>query len=380
MTKVPLSSPDISNEEIDAVVDVLKSSRLSWGPRLREFETEFARYVGAAFAVGVSSGTAALHLSLLAAGVGEGDLVVTSPLSFISSANAVLYVGAQPVFVDVESVTGNLDPNRVADCVRHLRRSGRPVRAILPVHLFGHPAAMDPLLEIARENDLPVIEDACEALGSEYRGRRVGSQGNASAFGFYPNKQLTTGEGGMVVTSDPEWVLLFESLRNQGRGTGESEDVAVRLGYNYRLDELSAVLGVVQLRRLEDLLRKRAQVVKWYRRHLEDLPGIGLPEILPEVTRMSWFLFRVILSGPQERQRTELALAERGIPSRGYFTPIHLQPYYRKHFGFTEGRFPVAERLGGSSLALPFSSVMTEQQVDTVCRELRQVMESQSVR
>ncbi len=346
---------------------------------MREFETEFARYVGADFAIGVSSGTAALHLGLVAAGVGEGDLVVTTPLSFISSANAVLYAGAQPVFVDVEAATGNLDPNRVADCVRELRRTGRSVRAILPVHLFGHPTAMDPLLRIARENELLVVEDACEALGSEYRGRRVGSLGNASAFGFYPNKQLTTGEGGMVVTSDPEWALLFESLRNQGRGTGASEAVAVRLGYNYRLDELSAVLGLVQLRRLEDLLRKRAQVVRWYRRRLEDVPGIGLPEIRPEVTRMSWFLFRVILSGPEERQRIELALAERGIPSRGYFMPIHLQPYYRERFGFTEGMFPVAERLGGSSLALPFSSVMTEQQVDTVCRELRGVIESRSM-
>ncbi len=377
MTKVPLSSPDIGREEIEAVVDVLGSARLSWGPRLKQFETEFARFVGQEFAVGVSSGTAALHLSLLAAGVGAGDLVVTTPLSFISSANAALYVGARPVFVDVESRTGNLDPNRVSDCVRNLRSGGLPVRAILPVHLFGHPAAMNPLLEIARENDLLVIEDACEALGSEYRGRQVGSFGHASAFGFYPNKQLTTGEGGIVVTSDPKWADLFESLRNQGRGTGSSEAVAVRLGYNYRLNELSAALGLVQLRRFDDLQRKRARVVEWYRQRLEGIHGIGLPEVLPEATRMSWFLFRVILSGPEERARVEGALAERGIPSRGYFTPIHLQPYYREHFGFQSGMFPIAERLGGSSLALPFSSVMTEQQVDMVCHELRQVFESQ---
>ncbi len=379
MTKIPLSSPDIGPEEIAAVLEVLKSPRLSWGPRLVEFETAFARYVGAAFAVGVSSGTAALHLSLLAGGIGEGDLVVTTPLSFVSSANAMLYVGARPVFLDVESSTGNLDPNRVVDCVRELRDRGRPVRAILPVHLFGHPASMDPLLKIAREHDLLLIEDACEALGSEYRGRRVGSFGHASAFGFYPNKQLTTGEGGMVVTSDPEWAALFESLRNQGRGVGPLESVSVHLGYNYRLNELSAALGLIQLQRLDELLEKRAQVAAWYRQRLEGVPGIGHPAVLPETTRMSWFLFRVILSGPVERRRVELALAERGIPSRGYFTPIHLQPYYRDRFGFEEGAFPVAERLGGTSLALPFSSIMTEEQVETVCRELRRVMENESL-
>jgi perosamine synthetase len=345
MTRIPLSSPDIGPEEIAAVLEVLKSPRLSWGPRLVEFETAFARYVGAAFAVGVSSGTAALHLSLLAGGIGEGDLVVTTPLSFVSSANAMLYVGARPVFLDVESSTGNLDP----------------------------------LLEIAREHDLLLIEDACEALGSEYRGRRVGSFGHASAFGFYPNKQLTTGEGGMVVTSDPEWAALFESLRNQGRGVGPLESVSVHLGYNYRLNELSAALGLIQLQRLDELLEKRAQVAAWYRLRLEGVPGIGHPAVLPETTRMSWFLFRVILSGPVERRRVELALAERGIPSRGYFTPIHLQPYYRDRFGFKEGAFPVAERLGGTSLALPFSSIMTEEQVETVCRELRRVMENESL-
>ncbi len=375
MTAIPLSSPDIGDEEVRAVLDVLRSGRLSWGPSLKAFEAAFAHYVGTACAVGVSSGTAALHLSLLAAGIGAGNLVVTTPLSFVSSAGAMLYVGARPDFVDVEPGSGNLDPNRVAERVRVLRSRGRPVRALLPVHLFGHPAAMDPLLDIAREHDLLVIEDACEALGSEYRGRRVGSFGHAAAFGFYPNKQLTTGEGGMIATSDPQWADLFESLRNQGRGVGDAEALSVRLGYNYRLDELSAALGRVQLGRFGEILEKRAQVVEWYRLRLEGTPGISLPAVSLETTRMSWFLFRVILSGPEERERVGRRLAERGIPSRAYFTPIHLHPYYREQFGFGEGSFPVAEGLGSTSLALPFSSVMSEEQVDTVCRELRQVME-----
>lgn len=375
MTDLPLSSPDIGPREIEAVVEVLESPRLSWGPRLRAFEEAFARYVGADFAVGVSSGTAALHLSLLAAGVGEGDLVVTTPLSFVSSAGAVIYTGAEPVFVDVESTTGNIDPDQVAERIRVSRRAGRRVRALLPVHLFGHPAAMDPLLEIAREHDLSLIEDACEALGSEYRGRKLGSLGRAAAFGFYPNKQLTTGEGGMITTSDPEWATLFQSLRNQGRGTGAAEELAVRLGFNYRLDELSAVLGLVQLGRIDELMQKRDRVVEWYTRRLDGIPGVELPAILPEATRMSWFLFRVILSGPTQRREVSMSLAKRGVPSRAYFTPIHLHPYYRERYGFSEGAFPVAERLGGRSLALPFSSVMTEEQVDRVCRELRQVME-----
>ena len=379
MMEIPLSSPDLGEAEFAAVLDVLQGARLSWGPRLRAFEEEFARYVGTSHAVGVSSGTAALHLSLLAAGVGRGDLVVTTPLSFISSAHAVLHAEAEPVFVDVEPGSGNLDADRVSEKVVELRRNGQLVRAILPVHLFGHPASMDALMQVAREHELIVIEDACEALGSEYRGKRVGTFGQSSAFGFYPNKQMTTGEGGMIATSDPEWAALFESLRNQGRGTGSNGELAVRLGFNYRMDELSAAVGLAQLRRIEELHRKRARVAEWYHRRLEGLAGIALPERSPEVSRMSWFLFRVLLNGPERREEVQRALAQRGIPSRAYFTPIHLHPFYRKRYGFEIGAFPVAERLGGASLALPFSGVMSEEQGDRVCRELRDVLQTQRI-
>ncbi len=420
---LPMSSPDITTAEIEAVTRVLQTPYLSIGPRIDEFEERFAAYacperrfangrrVGARHAVAVSSGTAGLHLCVIAAlrgervepGVGEGDLVITTPFSFVSSANVILYERAIPVFVDIDPQTLNIDPSLVAEAVHNLTRGqgdkergrggegerGRRLKAILPVHAFGQPADMDPLLDVASEYNLAVIEDACEALGAEYKGRRIGTQypisntqypipntQQATVFAFYPNKQMTTGEGGMIVTGNEEWASLFRSLRNQGRDVFDAWLNHTRLGYNYRLDEMSAALGLAQLGRIEELLAKRERVAQWYNERLKDVEGVQIPYIAPTTTRMSWFVYVIRLAPEINRSAAMAALEEQGIPSRPYFTPIHLQPFYRQMFGYKEGDFPITESVARSTLALPFSSVMTEEQVEYVGENLAAVLES----
>jgi dTDP-4-amino-4,6-dideoxygalactose transaminase len=393
--RIPMSSPDLSAAERDAVLEVLNTSVLSIGPRIDAFEQAVARYVGSPHAVGVNSGTSGLHLALIAADVTDGDVVITTPFSFIASANAVLYQRAVPLFVDVDPRTGNIDPQLVAEAVDALTRGGHAadrwlppalrnnlhrakdsrVRAILPVHAFGQPADMDPLLNVARRHKLAVIEDACEAIGAKYKGRSAGTLGDAAVFAFYPNKQMTTGEGGIIVTNNNAWADLFRSLRNQGRDVFDAWLNHTRLGYNYRLDELSAALGVVQIRRIEELLCKRAQVARWYDERLADLDVIERPRVASTTTRMSWFVYVVRIQHPANRDKVMRTLAEHGVPSRPYFTPIHLQPFYRETFGYGRGDFPITEHLGDVSLALPFSSIMTEEQVDNVCACLCQAVE-----
>ncbi len=395
--QIPMSSPDISAAEIEAVNQVLQTRYLSLGPHIAEFEERFAAYVGARHAVGVSSGTTGLHLCVIAAGVGEGDLVITTPFSFVSSANVILYERAIPVFVDIDPKTLNIDPALVAQAAHKLTRGqgdkerGRQgegetrgqLKAILPVHAFGQPADMDSLLDVAREYDLAVIEDACEALGAEYKGRRIGTQPEtcnlklATVFAFYPNKQITTGEGGMIVTDQDDWDTLFRSLRNQGRDVFDAWLNHTRLGYNYRLDEMSAALGLAQLGRIEELLAKRERVAQWYNERLKDVDGVQIPYVAPTTTRMSWFVYVIRLAPEIDRNAVMAALEERGIPSRPYFTPIHLQPFYRERFGYREGDFPVTEAVARSTLALPFSSVMAEEQVEYVCEQLVTVLRQQ---
>jgi len=386
---IPMSSPDLTDAEIEAVTQVLQTPYLSIGPRIAEFEERFAAYVGARHAVGVSNGTAGLHLCVIAADIGEGDLVITSPFSFISSTNCILYERGIPVFVDVDARTGNTDPILVAGAVHDLSQGGpsarrwlppavrdspsavRNPKAILTVDAFGQPADADPILDTAREQDLLVIEDACEAIGAEYKGRKAGTLGDAAVFAFYPNKQMTTGEGGMIVTDDEEWANLFRSLSNQGRDVFDAWLNHTRLGYNYRLDEMSAALGLAQAQRIEELLAKRERVAGWYNERLTDLELIERPYIVPTTTRMSWFVYVVRIKPPANRNEVMRYLAEAGIPSRPYFTPIHLQPFYREKFGYRRGDFPITEHLGDVSLALPFSSVMREDQVARVCDQLR---------
>jgi perosamine synthetase len=387
--QIPMSSPEITDADIAAVNEVLSTPYLSIGPQIDAFEEQLAAYVGTRYAVGVSSGTAGLHLAVIAAGIGEGDAVITTPFSFIASANCILYERGIPVFVDVDPQTGNIDPALIAEASRDLARGGAAVRrwlppairdsrsavrdlkAILPVDAFGQPADCDPIREVALKHGLVVIEDACEAIGAEYKGHKAGTLGDVAVFAFYPNKQMTTGEGGMIVTDRQDWDALSRSLRNQGRDVFDAWLDHTRLGYNYRLSEMSAALGLSQLRRIEELLAKRERVAGWYSQRLVHVEGVQIPHVALTTTRMSWFVYVVRLAPEVDRERVMRTLNERGIPSRPYFTPIHLQPFYMERFGYRRGDFPVTERMGDVCLALPFSGVMQEAQVDAVCKALK---------
>lgn len=389
MTKyrVPMSSPDITDLEINAVDAVMRTKQhLSIGPKIVEFEDEIAKLVGGGHAIGVNSGTSGLHLAVIAAGAVQGDAIITSSFSFVASANAILYERALPIFIDVEEATGNIDTALMAQCVGDLM-SGSPdakrwlppamrgeplpkLKALLPVDVFGQPADFDKIDPIAKRWSLPVIEDSCEAIGAEYKGRRAGTLGDCGVFAFYPNKQMTTGEGGVIVTQREDWANLFRSLRNQGRDVFDGWLGHTRLGYNYRLDELSAALGVAQLQRLDELFVKRAQVAAWYEERLAGHELLETPKIAATTTRASWFVYVVRVQPPASRNAVMEQLESDGIPCRPYFPPIHLQPFYVEKYGYSRGDFPVTERLGDISMALPFSGVMTEEQVDLVCENL----------
>ena len=371
---IPMSRPDVTSAERAAVLDVLSGATLALGPRLDLFERRLAAYVGARHGVAVSSGTAGLHLCVVAAGVGEGDIVLTTPFSFVASANCILYERARPVFVDIDPVTLTVDPNALEAAARKLVARRRRPKAILPVHVFGHPADMDPIRDLAARYEFAVVEDACEAIGAAYKGRAVGTLGDASVFAFYPNKQITTGEGGMIVTSDASWDALFRSLRNQGRDVFDGWLEHSRLGWNYRMDELSAALGAVQVERLDEILASRERVADAYTRRLVRLEHVTPPAVAPWVTRMSWFVYVVRLASWLDRDAVIRALDERGVPARAYFPPIHLQPLYRERFGFRPGDFSVSEEMGRRCLALPFFGAMTDPQVDRVCGALGEVL------
>ena len=379
-----MSGPDLTDAEVAAVVYVLRRGRLSLGPLGPRFEARFAEYVGARHAIAVSSGTAALHLAVLAARVGEGDYVITSPFSFVASANCILYERAVPIFVDVDPETGNLEPAAVAAMLdalarrdrdalpRRLREAGcqGAVRAVLPVHLFGRPVDMPSLLAAARRPGISVIEDACEAVGARWNGRHAGTFGETGCFGFYPNKQMTTGEGGVIVTDDDEIAERCRARRNQGRDAG-GDGAAVELGYNYRLPEMACAIGLVQLQRIDELLEKRERVAGWYTERLAGADGIAGPPPAAAGARLSWFAYLVRFESPRRREEARARLGAAGIPSRVYFRTIPSEPYYAERFGYRPGDFPHAERLSETSLALPFSGVMTEKAVDRVCAALR---------
>jgi len=383
-----MSSPDLGEAERRAVAEVLDTPILSMGEQARAFEQAVCAFSGAAQALAVSSGTAGLHLCVRAADIGPGDLVLTTPYSFIASSNVLLYEGAVPVFVDVDVRTGNLNPDRLEQAARQLAEGGLPAKswlprraavakkpkAILAVDVFGQPADYDAINAIARAHDLVVIEDSCESLGARYQDRLAGRLGEMGVYAFYPNKQMTTGEGGVVITDDAKAADFMRALRNQGRAEGDTWLQHTHLGYNYRLPELSAALGRVQLDRLEDLLGKREQVAAWYGRRLEKLEGVEVQYIAPSTTRMSWFVYVMRLAPDVNRDRLANLLDGAGIPTRPYFAPIHLQPFMMERFGYQPGDYPVTEELGRRGLALPFSSVMTEEQVDLVCVELEKAL------
>jgi dTDP-4-amino-4,6-dideoxygalactose transaminase len=339
----------------------------------------------------VSSGTAGLHLCVRAAGIGPDDLVVTTPFSFVASTNVMLYENAVPVFVDVDPRTGNINPHLVEKAVHDLIEGGkkadawlpkkgagtkRKLKAILPVDVFGQPADLEPIRKVADEFGIKMIEDSCEALGAEYKGKPAGSFGDYAVFAFYPNKQITTGEGGVVVTRDDSAADMMRALRNQGRAPGDTWLQHTYLGYNYRLDEMSAALGAVQMGRLAELLNKRDRVAGWYAERLAEIPGVEPPVIEAFTTRMSWFVYVVRFEAKIDRDVIAKRLAASDIPVRPYFLPIHLQPYMVERFGYREGDFPVTEDLGKRGLALPFSGVMREEQVEAVCSAIRDELTS----
>lgn len=361
-----MASADIADEDIRAVSEVLRSGRLALGPKSGEFERLVAEFVGVRHAVAVSSGTAALHLLIRGLGIGRGAEVLVPSFTFAASVNAILYESATPVFVDCEPKTYNIDPGDIE------HRITSRTRAIMAVDVFGHPAAWDEIESIAEKHNLHVIDDSCEALGAVYRGRRVGSFGDAAAFAFYPNKQMTTGEGGMIVTNDDRLARACRSMMNQGRSEMGAWLEHERLGYNYRMDEMSAALGVSQFGRLTSFLAKRETVARTYTAHLKGLDLVSPPTVLPQV-QMSWFVYVVTLAENLERDIVIEGLSRLGIPSRGYFSPLHRQPYIVAELGEQGDGLGVTERIARRTLALPFHNNLTEDQVSTVVAALEKV-------
>ena len=347
-TRVPLSRPYLDEREEELVLEVLRSGRLSLGPAIERFEQLIAERVGAPYAAAVSSGTAGLHMLCHIAGVGEGDEVITSPVSFVATANCFIFEGGRPVFADVDQQTLNLDPEAVEAAITDR------TKGIVTVDMFGYPCELDELRAIAARHGLWLIDDSCEALGAEYKGSPIGSHGVSGAFGFYPNKQITTGEGGIVTThSEEEWELL-KSLRNQGRSYDSRWFHHVRLGFNYRITDVQAAMGIAQLEKLERLLAMRADVARRYGELLASIDGVELPYADDADHRRSWFVYVVKVAEGIDRDAVLERLASQGIEAGHYVPAVHLQPYLRDAYGFSEGMCPVAEDACSRTLALPF--------------------------
>jgi perosamine synthetase len=382
---IPLSRPDVTEGEIERVVEVLRSPNLSLGPTLRRFEEAFAAYLGRRHAVAVNSGTSGLFLSLLSLGIGPGDEVITTPFTFIASATSIMMTGARPVFVDIDPGSLNIDPPRLEAAV-----TGR-TKAILPVEVFGNPAGFDRICDVAQRHHLPVVEDSCEALGSALYGRKAGTFGTISTFGFYPNKQITTGEGGMIVTDRPDLAEVCVSLRNQGRGVTGGQGSQTRssafgvpwlaherLGYNFRLSDINCALGLAQLSRLDEIKTQRRQVAAWYREMLAAEDRLIVPEDAPG-GETSWFVFVVRLAEPYGLEQRDRVLGEmdrQGIQVSNYFPPVHLQPFIAARYGHARGDFPVAESVSCRTIALPFYNRLTQDEIAVICGVLRGVLDA----
>jgi perosamine synthetase len=363
--QIPLAKPVLGAEEETAVIDVLRSGQLSLGPRVPAFEDAFARRLGAAHASAVSSGTAGLHLALRAVGVSDGDEVVTSPFSFVASANACVFERARPVFADIDPVTLNLDPDAAAAAVTER------TTALLPVHIFGYPADIPAFERLG----LPIVEDACEALGAVHAdGVNVGARGHPAVFGFYANKQLTTGEGGIVTVADPALKERIDSERNQGRAPDMGWLDHDRLGFNYRLTDIACAIGLAQLERLDGLLADRARVAARYGEALAGIEGLGVPCPDADGNVRGWFVYVLQLPPGHDRDEVVRALRAHGVHSKPYLPAIHLMTYYRETFGHRPGQFPVCEDVAARSLALPFFPDMTDGQVERVASALARVL------
>ncbi len=368
---IHLSRPDITEKEIESVCQVLRSCDLSLGPKLPQFEQAFTNYIGTRRAVAVHSGTSGLFLCLLSLGIGQDDEVITTPFTFIASTTTIMATGARPVFVDIDPATLNIGPLKIESAITE------KTKAILPVEIFGNPAGFDKICAIAEKYNLPVIEDSCEALGSSLNGKKAGTFGKMSVFGFYPNKQITTGEGGMILTDDDELADLCVSLRNQGRGKSAKWLYHERLGYNFRLSDINCALGIAQLARIEEMKAKRQQVARWYQEMLADDERLTVPS-QPPGCDINWFVFVVRLAErftSQERNLILQRLFERGIQTNNYFPPIHLQPFIAKQLGHKKGDFPITEAVAERTIALPYYNNLKKDEIAIVCNILKQILE-----
>lgn len=388
--EIPLSQPDISELEIDLVAHVMRSGRLSIGPVQEQFEQLVATRAGCTHGVAVSSGTAGLHLAMLALGIGPGDEVITTPFSFIASANSILFVGARPVFVDICPRSLNMDPAKIAHAITPR------TKAILAVETFGNPARMDEIAALAARHEIPLIEDCCEALGSSLNRRPAGHFGRIGVFGFYPNKQITTGEGGMIVTDDRRLADLCRSMRSQGRAVpgldipaGAATHTTTgawlqheRLGYNYRLSEVAAAIGLGQMRRFDEMMERRQRVAQQYMQRLMEIRDIILPTVEPGVVN-SWFVFVVRLANQytrEERDRIIAGMRRHDIGAADYFPCIHLQPFYRERFGFKPGDFPIAESVSQRTIALPFYNNLPGKDIELVAQTLELMISRENIK
>jgi len=377
--KIPLAKPDITDSDRKAIMEVLETSNLSLGKKYIEFQNLIAKFAGVKYAVAVNSGTSGLHLIIRAMGIGEGDEVITTPFSFIASSNCILFEKAKPVFVDVDEKTFNIDVSKIEEKITE------KTKAILAVDVFSQPADWQELKKITQKHNLFLIEDSAEALGSEQKGKMCGSFGDAAIFAFYPNKQITTGEGGVILTDNKNIAELCQSMANQGRRIENGKWLEhVRLGYNYRLDEMSCALGISQLKRIKEILNKRTKVAELYNEFLEGLtlhhwgsdPLVEIPFIKPG-NKLSWFVYVVKLAEKFSEAKRDLLIkkmAEKGIQCSNYFQPIHLQPFYKKEFGYKVGDFPVAENISKRTLALPFYNNLSEKEIDFVVKTLSNVL------
>jgi len=364
--RINLSRPDITQAEIDAVCEVLISTNLSLGPKLDEFEKALADYIGRKRGVAVNSGTSGLFLCMKALGIGPGDEVITTPFTFIASATPIMMAGAKPVFVDIDPVSLNIDPAKIEQNI------SEKTKAILPVVIFGNPDGLDEVCRIAQRHNLPVIEDSCEGLGSTLAGKKIGGFGTMSVFGFYPNKQITTGEGGMILTDDDNLADACTSLRNQGRSRMGGWLAHERLGYNFRLSDINCALGIAQLNRVEEFVEKRRHVAKLYQQLLAHDNRLILPQEPPDC-RMAWFVFVIRLKEKftlSSRDKILNDMRQRGIQVSNYFPPVHLQPFMVEKFGFKKGDFPITDSVCKSTIALPFHNNLSPQEAETVCKEL----------
>ncbi len=398
---IPLSNPDITPLEKEKILEVLSTSQLSLGPKLDEFERKFSDFIGTKYAVAVNSGTSGLHLCIKALDITDENEVLTTPFSFVSSANCILFERAKPVFIDIDEKTLNIDVNKLERIIEKSRKRNSKLKAILPVHVFGRPCEMNEMIEIAKRYDLKIIEDACEAVGAEYllkksviKGnqskiinskeieatietwKKVGTFGDCGVFAFYPNKQITTGEGGMIVTDDENIYKLCRSMRNQGRSEDRAWLQHERLGYNYRISDINCALGIAQLERINEILDKREKVAKLYNEKLKDIEELIIPHF-EENKKISWFVYVVRLANRFSREDRDLILnklKENGIGCSNYFSPIHLQPLYRKMFGYKKGDFPITEKVSERTIALPFYNNLKEEQIDYVCKNLKEIL------